>query len=527
MKKYLFITAMSLIFMACNKDFLDRGPKDALSPKTFWKTQKDLDLALTALYRDFQSSEDLLYRDCGSDNAYNNFPWEGWQPIGNGTLSATNTGSSYFSYRTIAYCNEFIKSAPNVALSNLDVYLAQARFIRAYKYYQLTTNYGDVPLILDVIPSPEEAKVPRDAKEKIKDFIEKELKEIIPILPATYSNAEYGKATKGAAQALLARFYLYYGKYSEALNVAQSIQGYSLVSSYSQLFDPNSEQNNEVILSVQQVSDFYEIDFTPYLPNSVGGWSSVVPTQSLVDSYEMLDGTTIEEAIAAGTYDPTNPYVNRDPRLRATILYPGTVFWGSNVYSSCVSGNIDFYSKADNASKTGYNFCKYTRSFNASTPFYNMGTDVFIFRYAEILLTIAEAKVELNQIDDQLYDCIDAIRQRAGMPKVDRTKYANQAKLRELVRRERRVEFAGEGLRRDDIIRWKIAKDVMNTTLKGVKKGVVLTTQAPNGDYNVKLTEDANVIETRTFADKNYLLPIPQSSRDKNDKLTQNDGYGS
>src|SRR5690606_28940012 len=150
-------------------------------------------------------------------------------------------------------------------------------------------------------------------------------------------------------------------------------------------------------------------------------------------------------------------------RLRASVVYPGQVY-AAQVYRSVEDGSADYYNKADNASKTGYNFKKYTTflDLNPSSSYWNMGNDIYIIRYAEVLLTIAETKIELWQIDNELYEALDAVRLRAGMPAVDRVKYADQASLRTLLRNERRVEFAMEGLRRDDIIRWNIATDVLN-----------------------------------------------------------------
>lgn len=531
MKKIIYLLVIVFIFSACDESFLETAPNDALSPSTFWKSKKDLDLALTGCYRGFEDGGTLMYRDCGSDNAYNNFPWEGWTAVGNGNLSAADPGASYYGFGTINRCNEFLKNADNATSVSEEVraiYKAQARFIRAYKYYSLTTNYGNVPLITENFATPDEAKVPRDSQEVIRKFIEDELNAVIAILPASYSGAEFGKATKGAAQALLMRYYLYFKDYTKALATAKSINGYSLNPTFSGLFDPANEQNNEIILSVQQTADLYAIDFTPFLPNGIGGWSSVVPTQSLVDSFEMASGKTIQEAESAGEYDPTNPFVNRDPRLRASVVYPGQVF-GDKVYRSVEVGSDDYFNKADNASKTGYNFKKYTSFMesNPGTSYWNMGNDIFIFRYAEVLLTIAEAKMELGQIDAELYSAINAVRLRAGMPAVDQVKYANQANLRKLIRNERRVEFAMEGLRRDDIIRWNIASDVLNGNLMGAKRGTVLATTQPNGDYNVSMTLPANLIESRSFqAPKNNLLPIPQNAIDKNPKLLPNNqGY--
>ncbi len=532
MKKIIYILATSFIMgvMSCNEDFLDTEPKDALSPGTFWKSEKDLNLALTGCYNGFESADAHFFRECGSDNGYSNFPWDGWQVIGNGTVSAANSGWNYYGFATINRCNEFIENCDNateVKEGLRAIYKAQARFIRAYKYYILTINYGDVPLIVKNYANPDEAKVKRNPQSEILNFIEKELQEIINILPESYSGDEYGKATKGAAQALLMRYYLYFKKYDKALSTAKSITGYSLFPSFEELWDPANEQNKEVILSIQYVENLYSMYYTQYLPNSIGGWSSAIPTQSLVDAYEMIDGKTIQEAQTTGEYNPANPFVNRDPRLRASIVYPGQIF-GGNVFKSIEEGDNDYYSKADNATKTGYNFKKYNTFYdlNPGSAYWNMGNDFFIFRYAEVLLTIAEAKVELNQIDDELYQALDKVRVRAGMPKVNRAKYNNQATLRNLVRNERRVEFAMEGLRRDDIIRWGIAKDVLNGDLMGCMRGKVLDTTQPNGDHDVSMTLPANKIETRTFEyPKNNLLPIPQSARDKNPELTQNDKY--
>ncbi|RCW33266.1 RagB/SusD family nutrient uptake outer membrane protein [Marinilabilia salmonicolor] len=530
MRKYIIILVFGFLTASCGESFLDLAPKDALSPATFWKSESDLELALTGCYSGFESGDWLMYRECGSDNAFNNFPWEGWTNIGNGTLSAADPGSSYFSYTTIYRCNELIANVSTMDLeaSTLEVYEAQARFIRAYKYYQLVINYGDVPLVTENFGSPEEAKIPRDSREKVLTFIQDELKDIIEVLPEAYSSDDFGKATKGAAQTLLMRIHLYYGEYEKALTVAQSIEGYSLNSTFSGVFSPDNEQNDEVILSVQHTPDMYSIDFTPYLPNGSGGWSSVVPTQSLVDSYEMASGLTIQEAEELGQYDPQNPFVNRDPRLRASIIYPGQV-WQGDVYSSVEEGDANYYQTADNASKTGYNFRKYLNYLDASPdePYWNSGLNIIVFRYAEVLLTIAEAKVELGEIDDELYAALDAVRLRAGMPAVDRTRYNTVENLRALVRNERRVEFAMEGLRRDDIIRWEIAEEVMNGPLYGTKLGAVLDSEQDNGDYNVQLTGDPIFVETRKFeAPKHYLLPIPQSAIDKNPELKPNNpGY--
>lgn len=527
MKKIIYTVLLSAgVLASCTPD-LDTYPKDALSPAMFWKSKKDADLALTACYRGFESGTTILYRDCASDDAYNNFAHEGWRKVGNGEMTAADPGVSYYSYTTIVRCNNFLKNIDQVSAldaTTKEVYKSQVRFIRAYRYFLMYLSYGGVPLVLDTYASPEEAKVPRNSAEEVANFIKTELEAIIPSLPTSYPASEYGKVTKGAAQALLMRYYLYSSDFVNALKVAKEIQGYELFSDYAGLFNPENEKNNEVILSVQQVVDLYSIDYTPFLPNGVGGWSSVVPTQDLVDAYQMADGRTIDEAKLTGDYDEANPYKNRDPRLRATIIYPGQL-WTGSPYKSIEVGNNDYFNKADNATKTGYNYRKYLNRYDNSSGFWNSGADIFIFRYAEVLLTIAEASNEVSGPSSEVYDALNKIRTRAGMPNVDMSKYGSKESLREFIRNERRVEMAMEGIRRWDIIRWKIAPAVLNKKIYGTKRGTVLATTQANGDHDVNLNLPANEIETRQFEDKHYLFPIPQSAIDKNNKLVNNPGY--
>lgn len=527
MKKYIFLF-ISVLLVSCS-DFLDRNPGDELSPATFWKTEADAKLALTGCYRTFEDSWGILYWDCGSDNAYNYHRHEGYQALGDGSLSPVDPGATVYSYTTIRKCNEFLENIDNVTFKTeglKDEYVSEVRFIRAYRYFRMTRAYGDIPLVTKTFADPEESKVKRDARATVEEFIITELKAIIPTLADSHSDTDLGRITKNAAQALLMRLYLYSGMYSEAITVAKEIKGHELYPSYEGLFRIANKNCDEIILNYEHIENDLSNDLTPFLPNSAGGWSSVVPLQSLVDTYEMASGKTIEEAKAAGEYDETNPYIDRDPRLRLSILYPGQL-WEGNVYSSVMSDNPDNPTKADNSTKSGYNFKKYFIHLDDfPSGFWNTGRSVILFRYAEVLLTIAEAKIELNQIDNEMYDALDKVRTRAEMPKVDRTKYNSQAKLRELVRRERRVEFAFEGQRRDDMIRWGLGKSVMNGDALGCRRGVVLDETYPNGDHKVKLDGANYFVETRVFADKNNLLPIPLSAIDKNPNLLPNNpGY--
>jgi len=466
-----------------------------------------------------------------SDNAYNFHRHEGYQVVASGETSPGEPGEGWFDFENIHRCNEFLANVENVEFTDeslKNLYKSEVRFLRAYSYFVRTMHYGDFPLFTENFVTPEEAKVSRNSKDEVESFIISELKDIIPLLPEKEHITEDGRVGKAAAQALLMRFYLFKGMYTEALETAKSITGYSLFQEgYEKLFLIENQINDETILSIQAVKTLHNMDFTPHLPNSAGGWSSVVPTQQLVDAYEISEGLTIEEAKAQGKYDPANPYLNRDPRLRATIIYPGQN-WNGKIYNSVLEGNDDYPTKANNATKTGYNFKKYFNNLEQyGGEYWDTGKNIILFRYAEVLLTIAEAKIELNLIDEELYNAIDQVRTRAGMPKVDRLKYSNQQSLRDLVRRERRVEFAYEGMRRYDIIRWDIAKDVLNVRLVGCNQGTITDEVGDpvTGDVNVKLDGEPFYVEMRTFTDKNLLLPIPIEDLDSNPALKQNPGY--
>ena len=529
MKNIILALLCATVLVGCS-DFLNRGPGDELSPNTFWKTEKDAKVNLVGCYANFESGWTLTYLDCASDNAYNFHKHEGYTVLGNSSMSASDPGANWFNFDGIHACNEYLEKQDQVNFTTeglKEQYEAEVRSIRAYLYFIRTQLYGDFPLFVKNFTTPEEAKVERTAKAEVDKFIEAELKDVIDVLP---DKNESGRFNKAAAQALLMRFYLYNNQYEAALKVAQRIKGYSMPNlSYEESFLLENIHNSEMILTRDYVMDTQSFNFTAFLPNSLGGWSSVVPTQSLVDSYEMADGKTIEEAKNLGEFYEENPYINRDPRLRASIVYPGQNYEGA-IFDPLNPKSSDYYSNANNATKTGYNFKKfYSNLEQFGHEFWNTGQCFPIFRYAEVLLTIAECKVELNQLDNDLYEAMDAVRLRAGMPKVDRTKYNTQDSLRDLVRRERRVEFAMEGLRRFDVIRWGIGEDVMKGQLMSCPYGVVNHNEvvdSTTGDVSVTLNLPAKLIEDRMFEKgKSELLPIPQTKRDKNKLLKQNPGY--
>ena len=246
-----------------------------------------------------------------------------------------------------------------------------------------------------------------------------------------------------------------------------------------------------------------------------GGWSSVNITQSLIDSYEMANGKTIDDPTSG--YNVDLPFAGRDPRLLQTVIIPGAQYAGI-IFNPMDPNSLDYWPAYNYTGYVGQKYIHYKSDFS---DLYATGLNIPLIRYAEVLLTYAEAKIELNEIDNSVYEAIDKVRLRAGLPAVDQTKYATQVQLRELVRRERRVELALEGLRWYDIQRWKIGEQVMNGPVYGAR----ISTIDANGNVTYTSTEHAK-IEDRVFDPaKNYLWPVPQSQIDLGKGLAQNPGY--
>jgi hypothetical protein len=457
----------------------------------------------------------------------------------------------------------------------------EARFLRAYRYFILSQFYRNVPLELHTI-TQQESRLQKPANQQlIRETILSELAAIAPDLPLSYSNpADKGRITRGAALALKARVELYMGKYPDCIATCNQLKSapfnYALYPSFEDLFRPQFEAvNNEVILDVQSTiavpnfslakSSLGTLAITP-----VGG-SSVAVTQSLVDAFELTNGKTIQDA----SYDPLQPYQGRDPRLDATVIRPGLFYNGiffdpitppggggsfpppggggsfpppggggsfpppggsvggsfggpppPSIGYTLTSSNYKRSTFPAN-SPTGYNFKKYLAVLNdywntayGQTSLDRTGGNVIVIRYAEVLLMFAEAKIEAGQIDASVYDAINTVRQRAGMPIVTASDYPDQASLRTLVRRERRVELAGEGLRWFDIVRWQIGPQAIGNVYDCLDG----TVDQMSG--NLMLTPGSSTVQAvRQFSSKYYVFPFKPEWLQSNKNLVQNVEY--
>ncbi|MDY3068060.1 MAG: RagB/SusD family nutrient uptake outer membrane protein [Parabacteroides sp.] len=551
MIRYIILLFFSITVVSCS-NFFDTFPHDELSTSTTWKTEEDANRFVIGCYSGFVNGTYLLSSDCTSDIGYSHSDGWGWRNIGNGTLSASNTGSSYYDFTTIRRCNTFLENVDKVQFKDESIkkdFIAQVRTIRAYKYFEMNFWYGGVPII-DSYLSAEEAQVPRKTEEEVKQFIYQELDASIPDLQVMPS--QVGRIAKATALAIKMRSALYWGDLERSLSAAQEIikmQQYELDPDYSNLFTLAGKSSPEIIYAVQYMENVQPFDLIGKMYNYIdGGLSSIVPTQNLVDMYEMEDGLPKEES---SLYNPSLPFYKRDPRMKMTILYPGQN-WKAKGKDEVILNTLDkeikkidsngqliqvvndnYYGYSINASQTGLSWAKYTVPMDQYSDIWKTSACPILFRYAEVLLSYAEAKNELNGPSDDVYEKLDLVRNRVGMPSVDRNKYSTKEKLRELIRRERTVEFAGEGLRRADILRWKdssgkmLAESVLNEDLYRIVGTINYDETDPTrrAVIDIQAPLEAKKIETRKFRLHNRYYPIPQSSIDKNPNLKQNEGY--
>lgn len=531
---YIYLIAgMTLAGTSCS-DFLDTVPKDALSPATTWQTEGDAEKFLIGCYDGWADETGIMYWDCGSDFGFNYHIHENWKNVGNGSMTASNQVADYYDFSMIRRCNDFLTNIEPLEFADAkkkDNMIGQVKTIRAYQYFNMNWWYGGVPII-DSYETADDAKVARNTEDEVKKFIYDELDAAIPLL--NDAPAAIGYIAKGTALALKMRSALYYGDYQRAIEASKAIIAlgqYDLDSSFENLFTLAGQGSKEIIASVQRDENLYDNWMIGTMYNNAdGGWSSMVPTQNLVDAYEMSNGLTKEEA--GSGYDATHPYANRDPRMAMTVLFPGMDWEGGilNTLDATIDGNKNPNNPddADNASKTALTWGKYLSDKSQYTDMWATSAAMIIFRYAEVLLTYAEAENELNGPSAEVYNMLDQVRNRVGMPAVDRSKYATKDKLRELIRRERSNELAGEGLRRADILRWKdssgkmLAEIVLNGPL--TRPAGTVNTNEPD-PYKRATVSGTSLIENRSFATHNRYLPIKQDYLDKNPNLKQNTGY--
>jgi hypothetical protein len=593
MKKYFIIPTLLAAFAisSCNK-FLDRKPLDASSSATFLSNQAEMEQGLIGTYASamwvianntpmhfaIESSTDMAIKRGG--NA------EDLIAMGDGGPFLVNNAICISSwnqaYKLVQRANQQIvgmeNGKANVSAVVYNRIKAEALVLRAWGYFHLMTWFGDVPYY-KAMPSVDEVlKAERTPVATIVADLYKDLDEATAAFEAAGTSPvqTIGRVNRGVALGLKAKLAMLIKDFRTAATATKTLidgNQYGLNPSYQNLFSLNGQTANvsrEILFAQTYPNDVNEpqnwmavIGVPRQVTNSQ---SSHFPSQNLVDQFEGKDGQRID---VSTVYDPANPRLNRDNRLKWSVYMPGdtmvhfasktaalpynnlrerTVFniysntrrkfnWNTGAYDN-VNTNNDWIgaqaagiqwqvSATGNIGGVGYVWKKY----NDSTQYtFESRVGFILMRYADILLTYAEAKTELNELDATVLSAINLVRARAGQPAAVS---GSQTAMRTLIRRERAVEFAGEGLRLFDLRRWDIYEKANSGPVVGISLDPAVPAARPSFDANNIPSYTASVNQRIRFRNqtrnnnnaKYKLWPIPQAEIDNNSKIKQNLGW--
>ncbi len=512
MKKIHIISFLLLaIFFGCS-DFLEENPKTFLSPGNFYKTQSDIEAGLNVVYRAPQDRYSSNWAgphwfEWGTDisEITDKSSWAHHNEIARlpSTFNASSTVPNDFwqyTYNHLKDANNLLKALPNVPITDevRKLVEGQTRALRAFLYFDAVRVYNGVPLLLEATTDLDFLKtVPRAEPTAIYDAIITDLEFAIQNLPNRWNNtADQGRITSGAAAAMLAKVYLTMAGYP--LNQKDKFQNanklltdfvdnktygshYALFDNYADMFNDQLAPGNEGVWVINftrgtfgQGSDFHT-NYAPlelYYASGIGltyggGWSNGIPTQRFYDSYDKINDERFKHTYWSSTAEIPEEY--------------------NNLVGKDQNGNpihIEFYRP-------------HVKKFREKTPNNNShrtGLDHSIIRYADVLLMYAEVLNELN--DSRCYNYINIVRNRAGLEDLPQM---SQTAFREHIMLERAWELCFEGDRKFDLVRWG-----------------VYTTRTP--EWNPQVVGN---IKTG----KHEFWPVPQSQRDINENLTQNDGW--
>ena len=546
----IFLALCAAVMVSCS-GFLDKYPQTGPSNEDFFSNEAELTLAVNGAYSALywmsdQNVQYQLFLDGATDIVYIRGTYANMNTIQAGQSNAqTNVFSKIWThfYTKISLTNNILdnmhRAKDEVTESFYNRIEAEARFLRAYCYSYLVFLYGDVPYI-DHMLDWKDCIRPKNKAEGIIGHIYDDLDFASEHLPAVWGADDSGRATKGAALGLKARVALYAGDWKLAAEAAGSVIGsntYSIDPDYGALFTHAGENSPEIMLAVQYLKNVQINANAKYIGTRLSnGYSVIVPTQTLVDMYQCRDGQRIDKS---PQYNPLKPYDNRDPRLDMTIIRPGGWHNGykfeihpdSTKTTAIINGEAKRVGNTEVTNAygtfTGYVGRKYFDEADLPEFISESELNFILMRYAEVLLTYAEARIELGEIDSSVIDAINQVRQRPGVSMPAASVSMSAAELRDLVRYERTVEFAMEGLRLFDIRRWKIAEHVLPGKLLGRRvKAHWYDPVIPSfNEFGKPVYQDESIFNSLgdlSFdPSTGYLWPIPQSEIDQNPMLAE------
>lgn len=426
MKKILVLASLATLLMtSCGDSFFDLEPASSVTIDKVYKTASDYNVAVIGCYAKLQSQVNFYTECCEyrSDNLSLGAPTAGTQDrydINHFTEKPSNgiLSSYWANFNNNVYrCNLLLDQidGANFAENLKKQYKGEAMFIRALNYFNMYRIWGGVPATKHVVSAAEALKVARYSDEQMFDLIAGDLKEIVDnnYLPETYSSADMGRATSGAAKALLGKVYLTFHKWTEAKDILSQLIGkYQLVSPIAQVFDVDNKNNNEIIFAVHFNKEI-EGEGHSYWYNLTNASDDTNQTSSLLNTFPTGDAR--KDLIT---------YVQVEKNVRLMNKFYDT----------------------------------------KNPTFKTVGNDQILLRYADVLLMYAEA---LNEIQ---YDAsegslalkyLNAVRQRAGISNLTAKQLPTQEKFRKGILVERQREFPYEGQRWFDLVRMGFAKSVM------------------------------------------------------------------
>lgn len=590
MKKYI-LSCLALATFGCS-DFLDRQPLDTPSSATFYANEAEIKIGLTGVYntafwsnrglvpdlKRIEATTDLIIARTGDPESVVSMGDAG--PFVNGNVWPELEWTQ--GYKLVARTNEFLEGmkraeavTPKTSFAKMR---AEALVMRAWAYFHLMNWFGEVVFVTKPLTPEQFENQTRTGTVAVAKELYKDLDEAYIALDA--NPTDRGRANKGFALGLKARIAMLIKDYPTAVEATNTIiktANHGLNPSYQNLFTlagQTTNANREVMFQMMypaenpNIASWMAVGYTPR--QTLGAQSNNFPTQQLVDKFECTDGKRIDES---PLYDPANPGRNRDRRLKWTMYMPGDTMevrmvkaaslpyqnpnqrfifnihsdqifrynWNTAKYDA-ITGNPDFVTSGNGVWRfgatgavggVGYVWRKYN---DQDQYLWELKTPFILMRYAEILLMYAEAKVESGSIDASVLDAINAVRRRAGQPNV--TSLDANA-LRQVIHRERVVEFAIEGHRLFDIRRWGIVQEALNMQVVGAALNPANAPAVPSfgakgsvqdindiPDYTNSLTRRIGARnEARRNTAKHNLWPIPQGEIDKNPLMRQNAGW--
>jgi hypothetical protein len=565
MKKYLIAIVAVLTFASCS-NILDLTPTTSVTEDAVWKDAVLINAYHTELYNAIEHG----FRNWNEwqakaiDEVY---PAVNWGPCSfqHGTLSPDNVDRALYywepGYEYLRKINIFLDQIGkvDVIVPDTERLIAEAKFLKAWIYFVLTTRFGSC-VLLDEYYSLADApnmRFTRSSFDECVAEIERLIGEAMPILPKTYTNtnSNFGRATQDVCKAMLSRMYLYFAsplynptndraKWQKAADAALDFMNttvgiYELYPSYRECFiQLSGTENREYIFGrnfTKTNGHNAPMDNLGRRFEAYGGWNGAGgPSLNLVADYEMQAtglpaynwvGGELVPNLASG-FDPNNPYAGRDPRMDGTIIHDGTVYRGFThemwVADDDETWGWDSYRQSGDNPRSHHILKKFMPDIEQQAVVSWQETCIVpwpIFRLAEIYMNYAEAMFELGD-EATCREYLNRVRARAEMPPIPETETGEA--LRARIHNERRVEFAFEEHRFIDVRRWKIAEVTENRPLYGMD--IIMNVATREKTYRPVVLLD----KTGIFKPEMYLLPIRRNEYNKNEgQLQQTPGWES